>query len=131
MKRWCGSLVDKGANISKEDECKDTALHRAARNSHIATMQQLVDAGNADITATNKENKTALFLAVENGHRDAAIILFQNQDIEHEDGTTPRIDKESSSWEALLLRTAKYGDNDVAQLLLDKEANVDAKDRND
>ncbi|XP_052320218.1 transient receptor potential cation channel subfamily A member 1-like [Oncorhynchus keta] len=63
--------------LDKTDEDRNTALHLAAREGHVAAVTLLLDRG-AQITL-NKSDASFLHEAVLNGRKDAAIAVIHNE----------------------------------------------------
>ena len=120
--------VKKTANLPDNEH--DSALHRAARNGYKMIVEELVFCG-ADVSAKNTKGYTALRLAVEKGHREAAMFLLQNKEFKVEDGEMAEIlaDKCPGAGEELLFWAAKKGhDAVVRQLLTTGKADADTAD---
>jgi ankyrin repeat protein len=70
-------LLDAGARIDNRDRFGGTALlHCAAFTGNVPTLDLLLRRG-ADINAVEQEGKSALILAIEAKHVDAALLLVE------------------------------------------------------
>ena len=68
-------LIERGANVSTQDEDGPTALHLASEND-VDLARMLIERG-ADVSARKKDGWTALHLASRNGHPDLARMLVE------------------------------------------------------
>ena len=118
-------LLDHGADHGAPDSTFDwTALHHAARAGHREVIEVLL-ANGADVNATGgDEGKTALQYALEKEHPELAILLLDN-------GATFKVPPSYRNGGSLLHYAASRGYVDVANALIDKGANVNAKDGDD
>jgi ankyrin repeat protein len=81
-------LIERGADVSVQNEDGSTALHLASRNGHVDLGRMLIERG-ADISVQNKEGQTAQQVALERGHVDLAQMLERSTNLApHE---TPQI----------------------------------------
>ncbi|CAG9982985.1 unnamed protein product [Clonostachys byssicola] len=140
-------LIDAGADLSAQDIDGDTALHRASgvrddewgfddltdedrHNSkfidlpadrHGAVVQLLLNAGAANLSARNKDGRTALYLAFK-GYGDkppnetVMRILLKWSELEKADFGVDDVWKEAVEWAAGNSKT-----HDIAQLLFEKK----------
>ncbi|KAK8923034.1 Ankyrin repeat domain-containing protein 50 [Metarhizium anisopliae] len=101
-------LLKKGVNIEAKDEKGQTPLSRAARNGHEAVVRLLLEKG-ANIETRDIYSWTPLLWAVERGGEVGEVM---------------------NSFEVFLYRTSEYCDryNATVELLLEKGANIEAKD---
>src|SRR5438132_338259 len=67
-------LADAGADLNAVDAGGWRPLHLAAANNNLDSMRTLVAQG-ADVTATNKDRLTAIQLAEQKNHKEAAALL--------------------------------------------------------
>lgn len=76
------AVRDWSRRMTAEERPKDlnrgglSALHFAARDGHIASVEALLDVG-ADIDFTDPDGSTPLILALMNGHWDTAMLLIE------------------------------------------------------
>ena len=72
-------LLAGGADITCQDEeWAGTPLHWAAFKGHSKVVSLLLDKG-ADVNATNKDGRTALFMAAGFNHRQVVEILLRHK----------------------------------------------------
>ncbi len=69
-----GLLIGAGADVNGPDAAGWRPLHLAAANANLDSIKALVAQG-ADVAAANNEGLTALSLATEKNHREAAALL--------------------------------------------------------
>jgi len=69
-----GLLIGAGADVNAADAAGWRPLHIATANDDLASMKALIAQG-ADTAAANGEGHTALSMAQEKGHREAAALL--------------------------------------------------------
>jgi ankyrin repeat protein len=76
-------LLERGANVNAQaaglSRTNLTPLHLAARNGHTAVCRLLLAAG-ADQTMLSSSGKTALSLALAEGHEECGVVLTQQSD---------------------------------------------------
>jgi ankyrin repeat protein len=144
-------LISKGANVKEADEGGTTALHLAAENGHDEIVLVLFKNGaNIDARET-KYGQTPLHLAALNGHKAVTETLLQNgaqADLKDKEGwmaihvavwtgkgevvqvLLESIDVNETGKDKLtaLHCAAAQGHKKLAQLLIDKKANVYAED---
>ena len=108
-------LLINGANVNAKDSDKCTPLHRACLNDHKDLVTKLLDKG-ANVNAKDEDKFTPLHLACQEGHAGVVAVLLDHEaDVHAKDST----DGETPLHKACL--------SEVAILLLDKGANVNAK----
>jgi ankyrin repeat protein len=99
----------------------DLTIHLAAYAGDLQTVGCLLDAG-ADVNHQDKQGRTPLYLAVQEGNRDIAELLInRGADIRKGRGQPPWVF-------APLHAAACYGRTDTINLLIRKGADVHAKD---
>eukprot|EP01137_Pigoraptor_chileana_P011404 Opistho-2@62224 len=98
------------------DENRCTALHIAAKNSHMDVIKSLLDCG-ADLSSVNNRRCTALHIASEHGHTAVAVLLLDR-------GANVNA-VEGSGCTALHVASAN-GHTAVVALLLDRGADANA-----
>lgn len=70
-----GVLIDKRADVNKQDQQGWTSLHNATRDGHDAIVRMLIDA-RAEVNLANDEGWTPLHNAVRAGRDDILQLLF-------------------------------------------------------
>ena len=113
-------LLDQGADIQARDIDGDAPLVWAVARGHLSTTNLLLDRG-ADINAVNFTETSALLFAVRaNRLETARLLIDRGADLElaNDYGRTP-----------LLWCARETGNYDMAVMLLDAGANLDATDR--
>lgn len=148
-------LLDRGANVNAADKDGDTALTNAAGSGHSEVISLLLDKG-ADLQARDRWGRPALNEAAQSGYGDVVSILLQRgANIETRDkcDSTPLLDAvwaERTAVVKLLLEKGAdiqakatshncspnnvsaldlacgNGSVEIAQLLMDKGATIDA-----
>ena len=116
-------LIDRGANVHARDDQGWTVLHKAAIACDPDVVQLLLEKG-ADVNAMTQYRSTPLFLACivddKSSRRDTIQLLLSRPDIDvklgNDIGHTP------------LNRTILQGHTGLAQQLVKKGADVNAKD---
>ena len=104
-------LAEAPALAKSADRGGNSALHFAARAGRKDVVGRLLDQG-ADPNLPNHQQRTPLILAIENQHRETALLLLER-------GADTRI-------ETPLIFAAKMGDKEVVAALLAKGADVNA-----
>lgn len=69
-------MLEKGVDLSAQDEEKWTALHWAASKGHETIAQLLLENG-ADLSVQNKDGETALHQAASKGHESISQLLLK------------------------------------------------------
>ena len=67
-------LIGHGADLNAVDAGGWRPLHLAAANNNLDSMRTLVAQG-ADVSATNKDGLTAIQMAEQKNHKEAASLL--------------------------------------------------------
>lgn len=147
-------LMVKGVDVNLKDYFDFTPLISASRNGNIEIIKLLVD-NNADVNFKNWHDCTALTYAIIKGHTEAVMLLiangatikFSNEDIDRmlistaEKGCTELVrllianganikninTQDSCGWTPLM-RAARNGHLQTAQLLLNNDADIDIQD---
>jgi ankyrin repeat protein len=117
MVRW---LIDQGVDVNAASPRDGrVALLWAAQKGHLEIATALVDAG-ADVNRIDASGIAPVQWAVENGHVDVVSALID---------AGARLDlREESSGQTLLHRVSIYGHADIAEILLSRDADPNAKD---
>ncbi len=114
-----------------------TALHFAAREGHLSTVQALLESGAAVNPASPADHSTPLLIATANGHFGVAAYLLEhgaNPNVANEAGVTPLFAVISVQWapkaaypqpRAYLQQPITY--LDLAAALLDRGVNPNAR----
>ncbi|KAF4962426.1 hypothetical protein FSARC_9498 [Fusarium sarcochroum] len=115
------SLIHKGADIHTPESDGNTALHVAARQGYHRVVRCLLRNG-FKVDLTNDDNLTALMEAIHRSDWDcvdikAVQVLLDN-------GAS--IEPENDYGEGPLVSAARFGNMELVQLLLDREAGRDA-----
>lgn len=108
-------LLDKGADVGRQDRQGKTALFLAAESGHEKIARRLLEKS-ADSNRTDNCGRTALFAAITSGHETITDLLLKHSaDVNMCDkhGTTP------------LHLAVAFGSESMALLLLAKGADVD------
>jgi len=148
-------LIASGANIQAEDQYGSTPLHYAAEHDQTDVAELLIDKG-ANVNVKNNRGWTALHYTAEYGRGTntsmAELLIAKGADVNAEanDGATPvdisrwsgralliellvakgaKIDvyKQTNSWKPIHT-SARYGQKERVQLLLDQGSDVNTKD---
>ncbi|OWT42519.1 Ankyrin repeat protein [Pochonia chlamydosporia 170] len=130
-------LLSRGANVKAQGGSYGTALHAASHRGHEAVVKLLLDRG-ADVEAKGCAcGQTPLSRAAERGHEAVVkLLLDKGADAEAKDdyGQTPLswaglVEGEDATGHQTPLSLAAWnGHEAVVKLLLDKGADVEAKD---
>lgn len=146
------ALLEKGANSEARTSNNETLLHMAAKGGQMDIAQVLLESG-VDIEAKDSSQHTPLHKAAKAGHGDIVKLLLKNGADKHKmnarretplyqavkggDETTVRLlldpcndAKAKELYTNLLCIACEGGKGAVVQLLLDKGADVCAKDAN-
>lgn len=75
-------LLDKGANIAAQDDCKDTALHLAVPHENTGLVKLLLEKG-ADPATMNKSYQSAVFVAGRRPYKPVYRLLLEYTNIEY------------------------------------------------
>lgn len=137
-------LLAVGADATCRDSDGNSALHRASRGGHVRIVEELLASSNGElkeeqfINVLNNDERSPLHLAAEGGHADVARILLNAGARVHAERLpfkpdSPGSDKatKGSSVDATtaLHLAAMNGHDDVAELLLQRGAQPDARDQ--
>ncbi|KAJ8026830.1 Transient receptor potential cation channel subfamily A member 1-like [Holothuria leucospilota] len=117
-------LLQNGANVERTDKDNFTPLLIAASEGHTATIQVLLRY-KANISARDKHDKTAIFWAAEEQNFEALQVL-----LDHE-GAKDLIDESDRYDNTALHIASEKGFLAIIKLLLDRGADVDAKNEDE
>lgn len=113
-------LLAGGTNVNAKDQGGSTPLHGAASRGQMALAGLLIAHG-ADVHATDKSGRTPLHKAAGGGHRDVAeLLLARGADV---NGVGRR-----RSATCTPLHMAAYSSVEMTELLVAREAEIDARD---
>jgi hypothetical protein len=149
LKDIAGVLLQNGADMEQRTSNGDTALHVAVRNGHKTTVQLLLE-NEADVNAMciterstrldkRLETVEAVFEQVRRGHKGAFDIYTRHLLGSDEDGLEILAQQlremgcnitETSPGHTALHMAAEYGEHEIAELLLDYGADIDAQGKN-
>ena len=110
-------LIQHGADVSAQDNCKWTPLHFASEGGHVQLAWLLIGHG-ADVNAQNDDKCTPLHLASNGGHVELFQVLFER-------GADVNA-RNNYQWTPLHL-TSKSGHVEFARALVEHGANVNAQ----
>ena len=112
-------LVDKGADINARLPANDlTPLFIAAQNGHSESVKHLLGKG-ADTEVCGEDGATALYVALEQDHADAARLLLEHH-------ANPKVKFANTSWTCLHV-ASKQGYDDIAETLIQAGVDINAK----
>ncbi|CAF1287039.1 unnamed protein product [Rotaria magnacalcarata] len=111
-------LLEKGAQIDAKTKDGLTPLHCAARSGHDQVVDLLLESG-APFGAKTKNGLSALHMAAQGDHVDAARILLYYK--------STLVDDVSSDYLSALHVASHCGNFNVAKLLCERRADVNAK----
>lgn len=112
-------LIKRGANIDQRDKERRTALMMVINRGLVRSVEKLVKLG-ANIHLFSLDNdKNALHMAAEAGHREIAEVLLKKGAI---------IDKPDRNGVTALMYAAAHGHSGVADLLLSRGADLKLTD---
>ena len=100
----CNILIDKGADVNKEDIKKKTPLWCAAKKGHKDVCSVLIQKG-AIVDKTDIDWKTALWIAASKRHQEVCQILIHN-------GAS------LSSWDAFNIKIMDLVNSDMGKQLI-------------
>ena len=112
---WATAQQQMLALITSKDYYGHTALYKAAANGKADAVESLLEAG-AEVDATDNAGQTVLMIAANTGQKEA---------VEHLLNDGARVDARSDAGITALHVAAN---TDVAGLLLDRDADVNARD---
>jgi len=119
-------LLSNGINISVEDHYGRTPLHEAAERGRLALAELLITKG-ADVNEKDKNGRTPLHTAAKKSHNQMIeFLLSRGANINAKDnvGLTPL---HYAARAQLYWMTGRRGSKSTVELLITKEADVDAR----
>lgn len=117
FKDICKFLIKSGAKVDVSDKSCSTVLHYASYSGWIKIVRALVEKG-CEIDAKNAFGNTPLFLAVQHLHNNVIEFFLElGADFEYCDG---------NGW-SLLHKASFYGWLTIAQIVINKKCDLDAK----
>ena len=132
-------LLDHGADVRVCDNCRQTPLHLAVASGHVETAQTLLD-HNAEVNSPDNLGVTPLLSALQNGSPDIArLLLDRGADVTARSFGPTTDDDSQFIWRVSLRKKKKdhgtplhfaaaKGYLDIAQILLDRNADVNSRD---
>ena len=134
------TLLEQGANPNSRNRLGDTPLNTAARNGDVEVVKLLI-ARAADVNLANLARVTPLMSAVYGGHVEVArLLLATNASVEPVDrmektamiyaagnGNVP-VNQRYAHDATALMWAAAYGKDDSVKLLLERGADLAARD---
>jgi ankyrin repeat protein len=119
------ALIQKGANINAKNKNDRTPLHLAAFKGHVDIVNVLLAVGSIEVNARDRSNRsTPLHWAAFEGHVDIVNVLLAVDSIEVNA-------RDRSNRSTPLHWAAREGHVDVVQALIQKGANINAKENDD
>ena len=115
----CRVLIDAGADLHTKNEWEESPLHYACKSGALDIVMMLVRAG-AGMRATDDEGSTCLAIAAYSGNTETAryLVGLPDIDVNHRDSTDLTVLHSAAASKA----------TDVAQVLIDAGADIDAVD---
>ena len=115
----CRVLIDAGADLHTKNEIEQLPLHYACGSGALDVVKMLVEAG-VGVRATDDEGATCLTVAAYLGNTETAryLVGLPHVDVNHR----------SSANFTVLHSAAANKETDVAQVLIDAGADIDARD---
>ena len=110
-------LINHGADISKTNHRKQTALHCASEYGHLKVVELLLSKG-VGIDVEDKDGHTPLLLAAKTGRSDISLRLINHG---------ADLNKTNVHKRTALHYASEYGHLKVVKLLLDKGAGIDVE----
>jgi len=111
-------LLDKGANINRQNRDGETALILTIKNNNPKLAMELVGKG-ADVNLSDEKDNTPLMLAVSKNYPEMIDLLI---------GRGADIDEKNKNKETALILALKEGRDKIARKLIEQGANVDYED---
>lgn len=119
------TLLDNGADINAENKRGFTALVRAAQGSHPEILQRLLDRG-ASINSPYGGDKVLAFSSSIGDYESVKTLLDRGVNVNAEVGPS-FIDHLDAPFSTALLQALSNGHNDIAELLIEYGADVNAR----
>lgn len=139
-------ILDQGVDVNLTDDLGESPIHLAARKGYVNIMRLLIQAG-ANLDARDAENETPLDYAIHNKQKEIVIYLIRNKAkfsqglgemvmVGGGEGVQYALDQGVNLYQTdaqgktPLHKAAQQGDVEVAKLLLQVGANINARDIN-
>ena len=112
-------LLEKGANVNCQDDCKWTPLHYASESGHLEVAKLLLEKG-ANVICQDIRKLTPLHYASMKGHLEVVKLLLEKG---------ANINSQNSHNDTPLYIAAFTGKKELVKLLLDNGCDINLKDK--